>query len=65
MKKYNMHFINDKGQAIHAEEMEGVSWKMNILPEEKDYDHYTNSDLYKAQQEVLREWIMKMRWRFS
>jgi len=63
MKKYSMHFINDKGQQIHSEEMEGNSWKMKKLPYEREYNLYYDSDnIYKAQQEALREWAMKMRW---
>jgi len=62
-KKYNMYFINDKGQNIDAEEMEGISWKMKKLPDEREYSLHNGSDnIYKAQQEALREWVMKMRW---
>ena len=63
MKKYNMYYINDKGQKIYAEEMEKISWKMKKLPDEREYNLHTGSDnIYKAQQEALIEWAMKMRW---
>ena len=63
MKKYTMHFINDKGQKIHSEEMEGISWKMKKLPDEIEYNlNYGSDNIYEAQQRALIEWAMKMRW---
>ena len=63
MKKYNMHHINDKGQIVHLEETEGISWKMKNLLNGRNGDlDYASDNIYKAQQDAMREWIMKMRW---
>ncbi len=63
MKKYKMHFINDKGQIVHPEETEGISWKMKNLLKGRDYSlDYPADNSYKVQQDAMREWIMKMRW---
>jgi len=63
MKKYIMYFINDRGQKIQDEEMEKISWKMKKLPDEREDNLHNGSDnIYKAQQEALIEWTMKMRW---
>jgi len=63
MKKYNMHFINHKGEILQPEETEGISWKMKNLLNGRDYDlDYATDNIYKAQQNAMREWIMKARW---
>ena len=63
MKKYNMHYINDKGQVVHPEATEGISWKMKNLLNGRNGDlDYASDNIYKAQQDAMREWIIKMRW---
>jgi len=63
MKKYNIHFINHKGHLIHMDETEGISWKMKNLLNGRDYNlDYASDNICKAQQDAMREWIMKMRW---
>ena len=63
MKKYIMYFINDRGQKIQDEEMGKISWKMKKLPDEREDNLHNGSDnSYKAQQEALVEWTLKMRW---
>lgn len=63
MKKYNMHYINDKGQVVHPEATEGISWKMKNLLNGRNGDlDYASDNIYKAQQDAMREWMIKMRW---
>ncbi|MFH5836974.1 hypothetical protein ACHAL6_12965 [Proteiniclasticum sp. C24MP] len=63
MKKYNMFYINDRGQLVHPEEALRKSWKMKPLPEEKEYrmDEDTG-DFYRKQRRALSIWAMKMKW---
>lgn len=63
MKKYSMHYIDDKGKVVHPGETEGISWKMKNLLNGRNADlDYPSDNVYKAQQGAMREWIIKMRW---
>ena len=63
MKKFNMHFMNDKGQVVHPQDTEGISWKMKNLLNGRNADlDYDSDNVYKAQQGAMREWIIKTRW---
>ncbi|MBO1264715.1 hypothetical protein J3A84_06700 [Proteiniclasticum sp. SCR006] len=63
MKKYNMHYINDRGQLVHPEEALRKSWKMKPLPEEKEYRMDEDSgDYHRKQRRALSIWAMKMKW---
>ena len=55
MKKYTMHYINDRGQLVHPEEALRKSWKMKPLPEEKEYTMDEDAgDFYRKQRRALR-----------
>lgn len=48
---------------MHPEETEGISWKMKNLLNGRNGDlDYASDNIYKAQQDAMREWMMKMRW---
>ncbi|HCW74241.1 MAG TPA: hypothetical protein DHM90_11110 [Clostridiaceae bacterium] len=63
MKKYDMYYITHEGEILAPDKTEGISWKMKNLLNGRDSSlDYKADNMYKIQQEAMREWIMKMKW---
>ena len=63
MKKYDMHYITHEGEILAPDKTEGISWKMKNLLNGRDSSiDYKTDNMYKIQQEAMREWIIKMKW---
>jgi len=62
-EKYTMHYVNDRGEILQESHMDGLTWKLRKLLDGREHAvDYPTDNLYKVQQEAMREWIMKLKW---
>jgi len=62
-KQFKTHYLTHEGKIYEEQPVEGLNdYMLNLLNGRQGTGTVSSDNLYKAQQEAMREWIIKMRW---
>lgn len=62
-KQFKTHYLTHEGKIYEEQPVEGLNdYMLYLLNGRQGAGTVSSDNLYKAQQEAMREWIIKMRW---